>query len=197
MMQNSPVPVAPEVIYEGIAVPDTCGSTLIPALCRLLTGSPPPNVSIGIVLFPSGPAFEKPSASLLSDLEKVPLGVSGGVSTKATVAVGELQAEETVLKLKATSGKAPRKGFQDFPDKPIFKVKKGENEDNSRAYDAERKLLEAYHIEITTQGIGKGTLDILVNRVPCPSCENVFTQFQQMHPEIQLRVYYPMKVLMG
>ncbi|WUH43468.1 RHS repeat-associated core domain-containing protein [Streptomyces sp. NBC_00443] len=89
---------------------------------------------------------------------------------------------------KSVSGKAPRKGFVDAPENPVFTTRSLNPGGIPRNTDSEYKILEEVAKQLGDNRNAKGILTVHTNFEACGSCQDVFTQFNERYPNIWLRI---------
>lgn len=116
-------------------------------------------------------------------------GGKGGVGRNKNVAVGRLtttEGDDVAIGYRAVSGDAVRPGFVGNPVDRQFRT------DKDREFDTEVKIMEdvAARIEPDADGV----VEIFTELPPCDSCRKVMAQFHRRFPNVQVRVYYRMRV---
>jgi len=110
-----------------------------------------------------------------------------GVSAFKNIAVADFQVGSVRGELIAISGQSTRPGTVSLPQHPLFQafeVPPG----HSRAFDSEYKILEELASRYSETPEVEGTVNLLTERVPCPSCNYVIAQFRSRFPNISLTV---------
>jgi hypothetical protein len=102
---------------------------------------------------------------------------------------------EAVGRSRALSGEAETKGWDNLPKDPQFSVQA--TGFNNRVTDAERIVFENLNKLIKEKGLEAGTVNIVVSKMPCVSCQSVATQFAKANPGFKVNFYYPLPILMG
>jgi hypothetical protein len=110
-----------------------------------------------------------------------------GVSAFKNIAVADFQVGSDRDELIAVSGRKTRPGTVSLPQHPLFQTLEMPP-GHSRSYDSEYKILEELASRYSETPEVEGTVNLLTERAPCPSCNYVIAQFRSRFPNISLTV---------